>query len=268
MVINTKNISKRLRAIYGIWYRELLLFCRNRARLFTAIFLPLLGFLVFGTGFKLILSRDILGYDFNLFFFPGLLAVSVAIMAFDATMSIVWDKEFGFLKEILVSPVSRVDIALGRFLGAVTRSLIQGLPLMVIAPFIGIPMTFTRIVLTILTIIVLCWGVAGIGIILASRIKRLESFGVIMQMMIGPMVVLSGAFFPIHNASAWLRIASNFNPLTYGVDSLRFILLESSVKARIMDIFTTHNFLVSAIVAVAIAVVTTYFGILAFKKMK
>lgn len=265
---NKAVISRRLRSIYGIWYRQLLLLYRNPVRLFTTFFLPFLIFIVFGTGFKLVMSKSALGFDFSVFLFPGLMAASAAVMALDSTMSIVWDREFGFLKEILVAPVSRVDVAIGQMAGATTRALTQSLTLIMIAPFIGIPLSVTRIAAVFLTITVFSWGISGLGIVIASRIKRLEYFTIIIQILIAPMVALSGAFFPTHNAANWIKLGSNLNPLTYGVDSLRFILLESSVKARIMDIFTTHSFLVSALVVGSFSIVMTYLSILAFKKMR
>jgi len=119
-------MGKKLQTLYVIWYREVLIYLRNTLKFFTSIFLPLLILIFFGTGLKTMFPVSALHYDFSQFFFPGILCLSVSIMAISSTMSIVWDREFGFLKEILVSPISRPYIALGKILGATTTALIQG----------------------------------------------------------------------------------------------------------------------------------------------
>lgn len=258
----------RWRAVYGIWQREILIFYRDRVRFFTSLFAPFLIFLVFGTGFNLILPKNILGYDFSLFFYPGLIAVAAAFLALDATMSIVWDKEFGFLKEILVAPVKRIDIALGRLLGAISRSLIQTLTLLLVAPFVGIPLTFARFVFVILLVLLISWGMAGLGIILALKAKRLESYSIILQLVFAPLVAFSGAFFPLYNAPYWVRFFSHLNPLTYGVDSLRFVLLGSSLKTRLLDLLMAHNLTISLLVASLFMVITTFLAVRAFKTVR
>jgi len=263
-----KKLNPHFRVIYAIWYRELLLFVRDQVKVFTFVFTPLFVFLIFGTGLKFIIAKNFLGYDFGHFFYPGLIAVSVAAMTLDSTMSIIWDREFGFLKEILVSPASRVDIALGKITGATSRALVGSLPLVIIAPFIGLPISFPQILVAILTILVLAWGMSSLGIIISSHIRRLETFNIIIQILIAPMIFLSGAFFPTHNASGWIKTVSNFIPLTYGVDALRYIFLESSLKARVLDIITTHNFLISILFLIFFAGFLSFFSIREFKKMR
>jgi ABC-2 type transport system permease protein len=258
----------RWRAIYGIWQREVLIFYRDPVRFFSSLFAPFLIFLIFGTGLNLILSKNVLGYDFSLFFYPGIMAVAAAFLALDATMSIVWDKEFGFLKEILVAPVKRIDITLGRLAGATSRSLIQTLTLLLVAPFIGIPLTFARVVFVILLVLLISWGMAGLGIILALRAKRLESYSIILQLFFAPLVAFSGAFFPLYNAPYWIRFFSHLNPLTYGVDSLRFVLLASSLKTRLLDLLMAHNLFVSLLVASLFMIITTIFSVRSFKKIR
>ncbi|MCX6736961.1 MAG: ABC transporter permease [Candidatus Parcubacteria bacterium] len=258
----------RMRAIYAIWRREVLLYLLDRVRVFTSISTPILVFLIFGTGLKFIIPANLLGYDFAHFFYPGIIAAMVAIMAFDSGMSIVWDREFGFLREILVSPISRTDLALGKLLGATTRCLIQALPMLLIAPFIGLTLSLAKVLVIILTIIVLGWGLAGLGVLISSRMRRVESFNIVIQILIAPMIFLSGAFFPTHDANNWIKTISNFDPLTYGVDGLRYIFLNSSVNAKVLDILTTHNFLTSASFLLIFAILMTFVSILVFRKMK
>jgi len=137
-LISRKAMNKKLQTLYIIWYREVLIYLRNSLKFFTSIFLPILILIFLGTGLKTIFPTPVLHYDFAQFFFPGILGLSISVMAISSTMSIVWDREFGFLKEILVSPISRSYIALGKILGATTTALLQGSLILLTTPYLGI----------------------------------------------------------------------------------------------------------------------------------
>jgi len=199
-------MNKKLQTLYVIWYREVLIYLRNTLKFFTSIFLPLLILLFFGTGLKTALH-----YDFSQFFFPGILCLSVSIMAISSTMSIVWDREFGFLKEILVSPISRSYIALGKILGATTTALLQGTLILLTMPYLGIHFNIPSFIQIILVIFLIGYGMSALGIFFASRLKKMESFSILSQIIIAPMAFLSGAFFPLKNVPSWMiTIAHSF----------------------------------------------------------
>ena len=262
------NFRRRLKSIYIIWYREIIIYLRNRIKLFTSIFLPLLVLLFLGTGLKTVLPVYILHYDFSKFFFPGLIGLSVSTMALSSTMSIVWDREFGFLREILVAPISRTDIAIGKILGSTSVALFQGFLLILVAPYVGIKFTFLIFLASLGSIFLISYGTAAIGIYFASRLKKTESFSFLIQLIYLPMVFLSGAFFPLKTSPHWMVVAAQFNPLTYGVDSLRWsLLLRSTSLSRLINL-TSHSYLFSLIVLILFNIVITFLAIKMFQKIK
>src|SRR3989304_1176339 len=146
------------------------------------------------------------------------------------SVSIIWDREFGFLKEILIAPVSRFYVALGKAVGGVTTSIIQGILIMVIAWLTGIKfVSLPGVVASIAVMFIMGIGFIGLGIALASRIESHEGFQMVMSFLTMPLVLLSGAFFPISNLPGWLKMLVSLNPLTYGVEALRFCLLGNSI---------------------------------------
>ncbi|MGC8651162.1 MAG: ABC transporter permease [Minisyncoccia bacterium] len=253
--------------IYILWYREILLYVRNSLRFFTSIFLPLLFLVFFGTGLKTIFPLISLPYDFAEFFFPGILALSVTTMSLSSTMSIVWDREFGFLKEILVSPAARSSIALGKILGAASTALIEGTLLLLAAPYLNINFSLSLFLESLFVIFLIAYGMAGLGIVLTARLKRTESFTIILQIIITPMVFLSGAFFPINNSPNWMVNISQFNPLTYGINSLRWVILGNTLATSTLDQITTNSFLPSLAILILFDVVITILSLKIFQKL-
>lgn len=234
-------LSVRLKSLYIIWYREILLYSRNRIKVFTSVFLPLLLILFFGTGFKTLFPPTILPYDFSQFFYPGMVALATAVMAMSSTLSIVWDREFGFLREILVSPVPRSNIVLGKVLGATTVALIQGILLLFAAPYLNLELQTIDFIKTIGFLFVFTLGAASLGIFFASSLRKTESFSILLQIIIAPMSFLSGAFFPLNNLPLWIKNLANFNPFSYGVDGLRHLILSSTLQKEQILLFTLHS---------------------------
>ena len=260
---NLNNLS----GIYILWYREILIYLRNHVKFFTSIFLPVLFLIFFGTGLKTVFPLITLPYDFSEFFFPGILALSITTMALSSTMSIVWDREFGFLKEILVSPVPRSYIALGKILGAATTGIIEGALLLLVSPYLGINFSFRLYFICLGIIFLIAYGMASLGICLTARIKRTESFSFILQLIIAPMVFLSGAFFPINNSPLWMVNLSRYNPLTYGINSLRWAILSQTLSPEIISQLTTNNFLTSLGILIVFDILITLLSIQLFRKM-
>lgn len=225
-----------LRGLLVIWYREMLRYVRNRTRIATSLFQPLLFLVIFGSGLRGSISGSAVGGDFVRFMYPGIVAMGIMGMALISAISIVWDREFGFLKEILVAPVSRTTIAIGKALGGTTTALIQALLLLLLAPFVGVRLTVGHVALLIPLGALLAFAVSGLGILFAARMKSTESFGLVMQFVLFPMFFLSGAFFPLQHVPLWMRLLTRANPLFYGVDAFRGVLLGSHDPTLVLTI--------------------------------
>ena len=161
------------------------------------------------------------GLDYQEFLFPGILSMSIITSALFSAVSIVWDREFGFMREMLVAPVSRASIVLGKALGGGTVAVVQGLILVVAAPIVGVDLTVGRLLLLILSLLLLAFAMTAFGIVLATRIERMESFQMVMTLVLQPMIFLSGAVFPLQNLPTWLAVITHLNPATYAVDLVR-----------------------------------------------
>lgn len=257
----------KLSGIYILWYREILIYLRDTIKFFTSIFLPLLILVFFGTGLKTILPNTLLPFDFAEFFFPGILALSVTTMSLSSTMSIVWDREFGFLKEILVSPLPRSYIALGKILGAATTALIEGALLLLITPYLGINFSLKIFLEGLMIIFLIAYGMAALGIFLTAKLKRTESFSIILQIIITPMVFLSGAFFPLNTSPSWMINLSKYNPLTYGINCLRWVLLSQTLSPDTLKQLTTNNFISSLLLFLIFIVIITILSFRLFQKL-
>ncbi|MDD3487073.1 MAG: ABC transporter permease [Candidatus Moranbacteria bacterium] len=216
-------------AIYIIWEREIIRYWRDKIRIVTTFIQPLMFLAIFGTGLRSTLASSSLGIDFLKFMFPGIIAMNVMGVAFFSTISTVWDREFGFLKEILVAPVSRISIVFGKSLGATAIAATQALLLLILAPLIGLSFPLSIVPELFLFMLLLAFTISGLGLLIASLMKSLESFGLLMQLLVFPMFFLSGAFFPLQNVPGWMKILSAVNPLSYGVDALREIILRTQI---------------------------------------
>ena len=213
----------------GIWvvaYRELLRFVQERSRMVTSFAFPIMFLVVvFGAGFNRIVGPMTEGVDFIQFMYPGILSMTVVMSSMFSGMSIVWDREFGFLKEILVAPISRSGIVLGKALGGSVTAMLQGVILLTLAPFLGIHLTALMVVKYIFLVLLLSLSLSGMGIFVATRMRSQQGFQMVMNLLIFPLIFLSGVFFPVDNVSPWLQMIAKLNPLTYGVDAIRQVFL-------------------------------------------
>ena len=217
-----------LRGIYTIWYREILRFRYDKARMFTSLVFPVLFLFVFGTGLRGSIGLLGGGVDFIQFMFPGIIGMSVLVGSFMTGVSVVWDREFGFLKEVLVAPISRVAVALGKTLGSATVATIQGLIIMIFAPVVGISLSAVTILSLLPLMLLLAASMGSLGILLASRIRSMEAFQAAMQMLMFPMAFLSGVFFPMQGLPSWMNVLVKINPATYGIAPIRQVVLGTS----------------------------------------
>jgi ABC-2 type transport system permease protein len=217
-----------MRALYTLWLREIKRFLRDRARIIISFVQPLLWLVVFAAGFGARIALT--GVDYQQYIFPGIIGQTLLFTAMFMGVSVIWDKEFGFMKEILVSPVSRFTIFLGKMIGDSTAALLQGVIVFVFGFLLGIPFNPVTFIYALPIMLLITFGLVSLGLIIASFIGSLENFGAIQTFVNLPLFFLSGALFPITGAGTpeWLRVASMFDPLTYGVDALRTAILGSA----------------------------------------
>jgi ABC-2 type transport system permease protein len=211
-----------LRAVGIVWRRELIRFRTDRLRAVTALIQPVLFLFVLGTGLGALAGRSLPpGISFKTFIFPGVLAMSVLFTAIFSAASIVWDREFGFLREILVAPVSRGSIVIGKTLGGATIATFQGIIFLVLAGFAHVPYNPLLIITLIGELLLLSFTLTAFGVMMAARIKQFQAFMALTQMLVMPLFFLSGALYPLTGLPAWLSVLTRIDPLTYIVGPMR-----------------------------------------------
>jgi ABC-2 type transport system permease protein len=210
-------------AIYVIVAREFKKFVRERSRLFSAIARPLLWLFIVGAGISRLVPRD-MGVPYTQFIFPGIIGMTILFSSIFSSISIIWDKEFGFMKEILVAPVSRFSIVIGKALSGTIVSTLQAMIILALFPVVGFKLGIVQILSVIVVCISISFCISAFGIVLATFYESYESFSVIMNFIIMPMFFLSGAMYPVRLLPDILQIAAKVNPLTYGIDALKNII--------------------------------------------
>jgi ABC-2 type transport system permease protein len=163
--------------------------------------------------------------------------MTVLMSSFMAGVSVVWDREFGFLKEVLVAPISRASVAVGKTLGAATIALLQGTLILVLAPLVGVSLTLVKVLTIWPLMLLLAASMGSLGVVLATRIKSMEAFQMMMQLLMFPMVFLSGVFFPPQGLPAWMDALVKINPATYGIAPIRQVMLGSADSPFLMNLF-------------------------------
>lgn len=219
------KMAKFFHSIQVISYREFLRFIQDRARVISSFSMPVLFLVIFGAGFGKLIGQMMPGGDYLQFMYPGILSMTVLMTSIMSGVSIVWDREFGFLKEVLVSPLNRSGIIMGKAVGAAGIAIIQGLIMLVIAPFIGVSLSWVKVLSLIPLIIILSLSLSGLGLLIGARMRSQQGFQLTMQLVIFPMMFLSGIFFPLSGVATWLEVLSKINPVTYAIDAIRQIFL-------------------------------------------
>lgn len=226
------SFNRAFQTVYTMWLREMIRFLRSKSRIIGALSTPLFFLVILGAGFSSSFQVRGGGTFDKSYLAPGLIGMSVLFASLMGGVSIIWDREFGFLKEILIAPVSRFFVALGKAVGGVTTAMIQGILIMIIARLIGVHyVSLWGVLAGIIVMFISGIGFIGLGIAVASKIESHEGFQMVMSFFTMPLVLLSGAFFPIANLPAWLKTLVYLNPLTYGVEALRYFLLGNSTIA-------------------------------------
>lgn len=209
--------------IYTIWYREILRFWHNKPRIISSLGMPFLWLVIFGSGmkgtFQLFGAQN--DFDFIQFLFPGTIGITVLFTSIFSSISVVRDREFGIFKEILVAPVSRVSIALGKILGGATVATMQAMLMLVLAPLVGVRLEVGMVLALIPTLFVVAFTLSSLGMVVASHLRSTEGFQMVMNFFMMPMFFLSGALFPLANVPRWMEVLSKINPASYGIDLIR-----------------------------------------------
>ena len=252
-----------IKGIYALWYRETKVFLRERSRVISSIINPILWLLIIGGGLGSAVSFS--GINYQTFIYPGILIQTALFSSVFFGVYIVWDKKIDFMKEVLVAPMRRTSIFVGKILGGSTDTLLQVLILFVIG-FIfmiggimpGLELTLFSVLVSFAFLIVTTVGLVSIGLIIGSQMESPEGFQLIISFLIFPLFFLSGALFPITNLPAWLAPLILANPVTYAVDGIRGVMMGIS----------RFNFLFDFAIVCLFAVVMVLIGTYAFKKMK
>jgi ABC-2 type transport system permease protein len=219
------GIVHEARAAAVVWRREMIRFRHDRARIGVMLLQPLLFLFVMGTGLASIVDTGG-GVEFTTFLFPGVMAMSVLFSAAFAGISLVWDREFGFLREMLVAPVSKFAIILGKCLGGATAATLQSLVLLALAGLVGVPYHPVLLLELLGLLFIGAFLLTAMGVLLSARIKQIQAAMPTSQLIIMPMMFLSGALFPIANLPDWLAVLTRLNPLTYLVQPMRTAIFE------------------------------------------
>lgn len=216
------------KAIYVIVLREFKRFYRQKGRLVTTAARPLIWLFIVGAGFTKLVESNSEG-SYMQFILPGIVGMTILFSSIFSTISVVWDREFGFLREMLVAPISRLTIVAGKLVSGTVLSLFQGVALLCVAPFLGLSIGILDIAAMIGLMTVVAFSLTAFGLFIAARLTSLEGFNVIMNFIILPMFFLSGALYPIDLLPTPLKALTYINPLTYGVDSFKHVLLTPGV---------------------------------------
>jgi ABC-2 type transport system permease protein len=222
VAVPERSVRHDLRAVNIVWRRELIRFRTDRLRAITSLVQPVLFLFVLGTGLSGLASHGLpAGVDFRTFIYPGVLAMSVLFTSIFSAASIVWDREFGFLREMLVAPVRRWAIVVGKCLGGATVATFQGIIFLALAGVAHVPYDPLLLLTLVGELLLLSFTLTAFGVMMAARIKQIQAFMALTQLFVLPLFFLSGALYPLNGLPAWLTVLTRIDPLTYIVDPMR-----------------------------------------------
>jgi ABC-2 type transport system permease protein len=243
----------QLSVIYILWLRQLKRYFRSRARIIGSLGQPLLFLIALGFGLGPIYEQAG-GGNYIQFLVPGVVAMSILFTAMFAGIEVIWDRQFGFLKETLVAPVSRFDIVIGRTLGGGTVAVLQGLIVLVITLLLGFrPVSLLLLPVSLLFMVLIGILFTALGTAIASKLQDMQGFQLIMNFLIMPIFFLSGAIFPLKELSPVLTVITKINPLSYGVDGLRGTLISEAQFGIPLDLA------VLGVITVIVLLIGSYF---------
>jgi ABC-2 type transport system permease protein len=219
-----RSWRSEVRAIKIVWRRELIRFSKDRMRIVTSLVQPLLFLFILGSGLQQLSAASTDGVNLKTFIYPGVLCISVMFTAMFSAASIVWDREFGFLREMMVAPIRRSSIVIGKVLGGATVASFQGVILLCLAGTVGVPYAPTLILGVFALQLLLAFSITAFGVMIAARVTQMQSFMGLMQMLVTPMFFISGALFPTANLPGWLAFLNRIDPITYAVSPMRTVV--------------------------------------------
>jgi len=250
-----------------IAYRELVRFVQDRPRMISSFSMPIIFLLIFGAGFGRLIGQMLPGVDYIQFMYPGILAMTVLMTSVMSGVSIVSDIEFGFLKEVMVSPLTRSGVLVGKAVGAATIAIIQGAIMLVLAPIVNVSINLGTVLALFPLLLILSLSLSGLGLLIGARMRSQQGFQIVMQLVIFPMMFLSGIFFPVSGVATWLGVLSKLNPVTYGIDAIRQVFLGTEV-AGVTVFGHTMGIVDSAIVVAMVGAVLLTTAIWVFNRQE
>ncbi|MFZ3166170.1 MAG: ABC transporter permease [Candidatus Methanoperedens sp.] len=245
-----------IEGIYAVWLREAKIYIREKERLISSVVSPLLWIFGFGAGLGSTVEK-ISGYPYQIFIYPGIMVMTVLFTSLFYGVYIIWDRKLDFLKEVLVAPISRASVFAGKMLGGATDAMVQVIYLIIIGFFISIPFTPLVILEAFLMLLLISIAMVSIGLVIGANLQSPEGFSLVINFVMWPMFFFSGALFPVNNLAPWLSAVTYINPLTYGVDAMRGIILGINHFPILLD----------AGVLVLFAAIMMGIGILSFRRM-
>jgi ABC-2 type transport system permease protein len=273
--VPARSFAGEMRAIKIVWEREVVRFASDKLRMVTSLIQPLLFLFVLGTGLSRIADAGTDGLNLRTFLYPGILGMSVMFTAMFSAASIVWDREFGFLREMLVAPIRRSSIVIGKCLGGATVATFQGVLVMALAGLVGVPYSPALLLEVFLLLTLLAYALTAFGVMVAARIKQIQSFMALTQMLIMPLFFISGAMFPVRGLPTWLTVLNRVDPLTYAVDPIRRAVfnhldISATTRARLDPGITWNGWhvptMMSVLVILALGIGMTAVAIAEFSR--
>ena len=232
--------------------REIKKFTRERSRLISTLARPLIWLFLVGGGMSRLVSPG-MGVSYIQFIYPGILGMTILFSSIFSSISIIWDKEFGLLKEILVAPVSRLSIVIGKALSGTIISVIQVVIILCLSPFLGLKMGLLSIIYVIAISSLLAFCISSLGIIVASFFESFESFGAIINFIVMPMFFLSGAMYPVKQLPDILKLLTKMNPVTYGVDALKHAVFRGRAMHDFSIVTDVGLLIIASVISIIVA---------------
>ncbi|MDQ3938133.1 MAG: ABC transporter permease, partial [Chloroflexota bacterium] len=237
-------------------------------RIVSSLAFPLAFLVIFGAGFGRVIGSLAPGVDFMQFIYPGIVAMTVLTSSLFAGVSVVWDREFGFLREILVAPIGRTGIVLGKAAGATLIALLQVAIILLLAPLVGVALNPTILLGLLPMVVILSLGLSALGLIIGLFMTSQHGFQLVIQLLIFPLIFLAGVFFPVDQVPLWMEIISKLNPLTYGVDTIRQIFLGSEAGLGVTVLGHTMTLLQEAVLISAMTILLLAGAVVAFNRQE
>jgi ABC-2 type transport system permease protein len=221
-----RSWRSEVRAVRTVWRRDLIRFANDPMGIVAWLIQPLLFLFVLGTGLETLSDSSTDGVELTTFMFPGTLCMALVYSAIFSAASLVWDRELGFLRELMIAPVRRSSIVVGKCLGGTTIAASQGVLVLALAGLVDVPYDPVLLLGLFALVLLVAFAITAFGVMVAVSIKQARTFTSVVQMLVIPMIFLSGALYPVSGLPTWLRVLNRLNPLTYAVDPMRRLVFD------------------------------------------